>query len=63
MFTKTVKHPDIILLETRIKQLVRYEEYERAAIIKRWIDELTIYYQDRIFIENEYQENYKGRTT
>jgi protein-arginine kinase activator protein McsA len=35
------KHIDIIILEKRLKICVEMEEYERAAIIKRWIDELS----------------------
>lgn len=31
---------DIILLEKRLKYLIMMEEYERAARIKRWIEEL-----------------------
>lgn len=31
---------DIILLENRLKYLIVIEEYEMAAIIKRWIEEL-----------------------
>lgn len=56
------KHPDIILLEKRINYLVKYEEYETAAVLKRWIDELLIYHHG-IFINNEHQKNYKRTTT
>jgi len=44
------KHPDIIFLERRLRQLVMLEEYERAAVIKRWLDELLVYHHgDLIF--------------
>lgn len=56
------KHPDIIFLERRLKQLVKSEEYERAVIIKRWLDELTIHHHG-IFITNEHQKNHKRRTS
>jgi protein-arginine kinase activator protein McsA len=36
---------DIIFLEMRLEELVEREEYEKAAVIKRWIDELMIYYK------------------
>lgn len=38
------KHGDILFLERRLNDLVDREEYEKAAIVKRWIDELTIFY-------------------
>lgn len=38
------KHPDILFLERRLKQLVKSEEYEKAAVIKKWLDELFIFY-------------------
>jgi protein-arginine kinase activator protein McsA len=41
------KHGDIIFLERRLKELVDKEEYEKAATIKRWIDELTILFKKR----------------
>jgi protein-arginine kinase activator protein McsA len=36
---------DIIFLKRRLKQVVDREEYERAAIVKRWIDELMVFYK------------------
>jgi len=33
-------HPDIIFLNKRLDYLVKMEEYEMAAKIKKWIDEL-----------------------
>ena len=36
---------DIVLLQRRLDLVVEREEYERAAIIKRWIDELMIFYR------------------
>ncbi len=35
---------DIIFLEMRLEELVEKEEYEKAAVIKRWIDELVVFY-------------------
>ncbi len=37
-------HPDIILLQKRLRFLVELEEYEIAATLKKWIDELNVYY-------------------
>lgn len=56
------KHQDIIFLERRLKNHVLNEEYERAAVLKRWIDELLVHHHG-IFINDEYQKNYKRRTT
>ena len=39
------KHGDILFLERRLKELVDKEYYEKAATIKRWIDELTILFE------------------
>lgn len=36
---------DIVFLQRRLDLVVEREEYERAAIIKRWIDELMIFYR------------------
>jgi len=36
---------DIIFLKRRLNVVVEKEEYEKAAIIKRWIDELMIFYK------------------
>lgn len=44
---KNESHPDIRLLQKRLNQVVSLEEYEIAATIKRWIDELTIYYKNK----------------
>lgn len=38
------KHPDILLLERRLKILVKYEMYETAAKVQRWIKELNTQY-------------------
>ena len=38
------KNGDLILLKRRLKYLVEVENYEKAAVIKRWIDELTLFY-------------------
>jgi len=39
------KQGDILFLERRLKELVDKEYYEKAATIKRWIDELTILFE------------------
>jgi protein-arginine kinase activator protein McsA len=44
---KMKKHGDIIFLERRLQELVDKEYYEKAATIKRWIDELTILFEKR----------------
>lgn len=36
---------DIVFLKRRIKHLIEIEEYEKCAIVKRWIDELMIFYK------------------
>lgn len=35
------KHNDILFLERRLDYLIEIEDYEKAAIISRWINELT----------------------
>jgi len=40
-----MEHPDIRFLKKRLKYLVEKEQYEFAAIIKKWIDELSKKYQ------------------
>jgi len=35
------KSLDILFLEYKLKKLVEQEEYERASVIKRWIEELS----------------------
>ena len=46
---------DIIFLKMRLDYVVEIEEYEKAAIIKRWIDELMIFYN----IEEKSNEDYE----
>ena len=41
------KHGDIIFLERRLQELVDKEYYEKAATIKKWIDERTILFETR----------------
>ncbi len=38
---------DIWFLEQRLAHLVEQEDYERAARIKRWIDELKVLYAEK----------------
>jgi protein-arginine kinase activator protein McsA len=35
---------DIVFLEMRLQDLIEKEEYEKAVVIKRWIDELVVFY-------------------
>ena len=35
------KHNDILFLEKRLDHLLEVEDYEKAAIVSRWINELT----------------------
>jgi hypothetical protein len=35
---------DIIFLERKLKDLIEVENYEKAVVIKRWIDELILFY-------------------
>jgi protein-arginine kinase activator protein McsA len=35
------KHNDILFLEKRLDHLIEVEDYEKAAIVSRWINELT----------------------
>jgi protein-arginine kinase activator protein McsA len=44
---KKRKPMDIWFLEQRLEHLVEQEDYERAARVKRWIDELEILYAER----------------
>lgn len=44
---------DIEFLQLRLDQLVEIEDYEKAAVIKRWIDELTIFYGKENAKEND----------
>ena len=36
---------DIVFLKRRLKALIETEEYEKCAVIKRWIDELMVFYK------------------
>ena len=44
MSTKKDKHPDIVLLETKLDSAVKEENYERAVILKKWIESLKEHY-------------------
>lgn len=45
------KHPDIILLERRIVYHIKNEEYESAAILKKWLDELIIHHHGTLIFK------------
>lgn len=59
MFTEKDKHPDIILLENKLFKVVGEEEYERAAVLKKWIDLLLEEYHEKKNIK----KNNKRRTS
>ena len=46
---------DIIFLKKRLDYVIEIEEYEKAAIIKRWIDELMVFYN----IEKKSNKDYE----
>jgi protein-arginine kinase activator protein McsA len=35
---------DILFLKSKLQELIEKEEYEKCVVIKRWIDELFIFY-------------------
>lgn len=41
------KHNDILFLERRLDYLIEVEDYEKAAIISRWINELTEFFNKK----------------
>jgi protein-arginine kinase activator protein McsA len=41
---RTGNNWDIEFLQLRLDQLIEVEDYEKAAVIKKWIDELTAFY-------------------
>lgn len=41
------KHNDILFLEKRLDHLIEVEDYEKAAIVSRWINELTELFNKR----------------
>ena len=40
-------HGDILFLQYRLSVLVELEEYEKAAIVQRWIMELDEYFSNK----------------
>ena len=38
------KNWDIEFLQLRLDHLIEVENYEKAAVVKRWIDELVVFY-------------------
>lgn len=48
---------DIIFLKIRLEDLVDKEEYEKAAVIKRWIDELMVFYGVEEKLKKNYEES------
>ena len=58
MSTKKDKHPDILLIETRLNEAIKREEYEKAAILKRWLDSLIKHHGKK-----QIKKNNKRRTS
>jgi hypothetical protein len=44
---RTGNNWDIEFLQLRLDQLIEVEDYEKASVIKRWIDELTVFYGEK----------------
>jgi hypothetical protein len=44
---RTGNNWDIEFLQLRLDQLIEVENYEKAAVIKRWIDELAVFYGEK----------------
>ena len=42
------KSADIQLLELKLRKYLQEEEYEKAAVIKRWIDEINALKDDKL---------------
>jgi protein-arginine kinase activator protein McsA len=40
------KHYDILFLEKRLRHLIHLEEYEKAARVRKWIDELALFHHN-----------------
>ena len=53
---RTGNNWDIEFLQLRLDQLIEVENYEKAAVIKRWIDELTVFYGDKNIKRNDLSE-------
>ena len=47
---------DIEFLQLRLDQLIEVEDYEKAAVIKRWIDELTVFYGEKNIKKSDLSE-------
>lgn len=53
---RTGNNWDIEFLQLRLDQLIEVENYEKAAVIKRWIDELTVFYGEKNIKRNDLSE-------
>lgn len=53
---RTGNNWDIEFLQLRLDQLVEMEDYEKAAVIKRWIDELTVFYGEKNIKKSDLSE-------
>jgi protein-arginine kinase activator protein McsA len=53
---RTGNNWDIEFLQLRLDQLIEVEDYEKAAVIKRWIDELTVFYGEKNIKKSDLSE-------
>ena len=53
---RTGNNWDIEFLQLRLDQLVEMEDYEKAAVIKKWIDELTVFYGEKNIKKSDLSE-------
>lgn len=53
---RTGNNWDIEFLQLRLDQLIEVENYEKAAVIKRWIDELTVFYGEKNIKKSDLSE-------
>ena len=53
---RTGNNWDIEFLQLRLDQLIEVEDYEKAAVIKKWIDELTVFYGEKNIKKSDLSE-------
>lgn len=53
---RTGNNWDIEFLQLRLDQLIEVEDYEKAAVIKRWIDELIVFYGEKNIKKSDLSE-------
>jgi protein-arginine kinase activator protein McsA len=52
MSTKKGKHPDILFIQKRLDELIKNEEYEKASILKRWLESLKEHHGKKVIKKN-----------